>query len=770
MSEPITEPETSGSVTDEYTVTEVSMNTETNATPIQEVEVTETVENIATQPIRVTPEPVVKQADEQPPFVPVENNEDIEDTISDRLEDKSVIDSYKPKFDTEEEPVKKSDPIEREYKFSDTQDDHIGDTGELADTDVMHAFGLDTRKAPERGEAKRIFDEYSFANTDEMEATATDADTTTEMPPVTDDEEEIIADDGDIFDYTDPSQKKDIFDSFRSRYVSTKIRLIMAALFAVVLFVIECLPRFVEGFALFGDEMMTCVVELCLVIACAALAIGRISRSVSLLFRGKMCADTVTFVSTLASFALTLTALVRMYVYDAEPVALYNFSYGVCVFFSVLFEMYGLRRDIYAFKIVSSSEPKSVIAKMTRVERFAEEKELSEYLGDYSDIYRVQKADFVSDFFKKRAEIPSCNGAVGFLALVSIIISAAAYVVTRFVIDGGADVSTGLSNAFMAYWFCAPFAALISFTYPMYIASIRAYTNNSAIVGDITPEKYDNASAIAFEDNDAFPPDRIKIKSVKVFENYRIENVIYYASSVYSLVGGPLATVFKQATLESENSTNVVVRDISDLGIDAFVDEKHIVIGQPSYMESQLFEIMPEVGDEQYEGQTNRRLLYLACGDTVVAKFYIQYNVSSDFLYIARHLFHDGICVSVRSSDPCIDNNILYKNKLDPTQYPIRVIKEHGEEVRKEKISAFQGGIVSVGSKKGIIKTLLLCDRISNVKRINLVIKVMALIFGVAITAGLMIFGMTDKCMPLYTVAYQLFWMLPIFFVSKIYL
>ena len=691
--------------------------------------------------------------------------------FADRMAAEDTIDSYKPA-----EELKNTDDT-GDFDTSEINDDDTGSVSayekDPADSVMMKAFGLDPRNNVEKDDSKKIFNEYSFSSTDEIDdVPGLNTTDTLEIPKerIPEEMSEKPEDEGSAsFEYTEPSQKKDVFAALRQKYMSAKIKMVVAGLFAVLLLVIEALPTLISGFDIFqGNTLAAVIVDLCITICCGALVFGQIAKSLVLFVRGKFNGDTVTLFSFILSFVVSLVAVIAVYTGNSMP--LYNFAFAICAFISILFDFFSLRRDVYSFKIVSANEPKSVLAKLTRVERYAEEKEFGEYMGDYSDIYKVEETDFVSDFFKKRKEIPSCTKALAFLIPLSFIAAIVAAVISATVMQN--DIYISVSNGVMAYWFCAPVIALISFVYPMYLCSMRAYSYSSAIIGDVTPENSDKISVIAFTDSDAFPPERIKIKSVKVFENYHIENVIYFASSVFSKIGGPLATVFKQATLDSINSDNVDIKEITDLGIDAFVEGRHIVIGQPSYMESQCFETMYEAGDEEYEGQTNKRVLYLACDEVVVAKFYIQYNVSADFLYIVRHLCREGICVSVRSSDPCIDNDILYKNKIDPSEIPVRIIKGQGVSEKKESISTSVGSIVSTGSRKGLIKTLLLCDKIMNIRKTNLIVKIVSMIIGMVVT-GILMASMVagdNTVSSLIPAAYQLFWMLPILIVSKIYI
>ena len=214
----------------------------------------------------------------------------------------------------------------------------------------------------------------------------------------------------------------------------------------------------------------------------------------------------------------------------------------------------------------------------------------------------------------------------------------------------------------------------------------------------------ENMSVLAFSDNDVFGNDGVKIKGVKVIANNKIENILYYVSSAFSLVGGPLAELFKQATLEGKVSDNSEIRVLSDNGIDATVDGRHIVVGTPAYMEAQCFKTIYEQGDENFEGRTsNKRILYLACDEEIIAKFYVEYRISADFVYLVKRLSASGICISVRTNDPCLDADVLCRGKFSPEKYPIRMIKGEKADAPENHVEATETGGVSIGSVKNLV-------------------------------------------------------------------
>ena len=257
---------------------------------------------------------------------------------------------------------------------------------------------------------------------------------------------------------------------------------------------------------------------------------------------------------------------------------MYNFAFAVCVFLNTVCIFISLRRDVYSFKVVSSGKVKKVIMRTGVSEnvRTPEEMEFSEYLGDGADVAVIKKTDFVSDFFARRRERPKSTAALKIFLPVCLGVAVIFFFLAKFAMDQ--TVAESFGTAYATFLMTAPFAAFFSYAYPIYLASRRAYTYNSAIVGDKTPEEYENTAVVAFRDEDAFPAGKIKVRGIKIFADRNIENVVYYASSVFSKLGGPLSSVFRQATLNSVNSEDVEIREIANEGVCAMVDGKISVL------------------------------------------------------------------------------------------------------------------------------------------------------------------------------------------------
>lgn len=660
-----------------------------------------------------------------------------EEILENRIEDTSLLDSYEPEI---EEPEELPDDEEAVTEEADAM---------MTDTAMMKAFGIDSHKGTEKDIPKDIFDETAY----------TTLETTAENDSAEEPENE------DPNEYTSFEQNKELFAAYKHKYNSVRIRMAICAVFAVLLFAIEnigifgaSLPSFMQTAAGYAT------VEWALLFVCAVLVCENLISAAKALAKFEFTPDSVLLISFFMSMVTSAVAIFA----GGKDMKMFNFPFAVCVLFCLLASFISVRKEIFTFKIISSRKNKYAVTLMKNGKKSPEAVEFAEHMTEKAQAYSVVNAEFVDGYLARKRERPSSYKKLRILIPVIFAVSVAFGFIFAFVAEAG--VYGSVSGAYAAFLMCAPAAVFLSYELPVYISSVRAYSNASAIIGDVAPEMVEKMAVITLSDNDAFGKDGVRIKGVKVIENNKIENVIHYAYAACSLVGGPLAKVFKQATLDYSEPENVELRVLSDMGIDTMVDGKHIVLGVPQYMDAQCFQTIYETGDEHWEGKTNRRILYLACDEEIIAKFYIEYKVSPDFYYLVKHLSEAGVCVSVRSNDPCIDTEIFYKNKLSPEEYLLKVIKGEKDDTASRRVKAKSTAIVSTGSVKGLVRSILLCDRIRKVSKINFVVKAAAALIG-AVIMGVLIFTDTyTNLWSVYPALFQAFWAIPFYLISKFYI
>ena len=626
-----------------------------------------------------------------------------------------------------------------------------------AKTEQTRAFGVNANAAARNPHAERIamlMDEA--ANADEKMKTTE----TSKSKKVRKEKEPVVR-----YEYTSPMQNEKIESDMKSSFKKVKLRLAISVLLAIVLFLIENIAPIK---ALFPTRFAYITVDWVLAFVCMFLIVDRLGNAFKSFFSRTPEVDCITVLAFIFSVAATAVALI--FESTETVITLYNFPLAVCVFLNLLFVYYRLRRDIYSFAILSSSGDKRAVVLENSEEESLSEAEQS-IIPESSEPVKfgsIKRVNFIDGYFRHGAEVPNAQRSLKIFIPFCLAVSVAFFCCSLWLM--GYTVPESLGVAYATFMICAPGSVFLDYCYPLYLAARRAKNYNSAILCDKTPDVYRDFSMVVFRDTEAIPSGKAKVKSIRLYGDKKIDNAIYYASSIYSAVGGPLAEVFRSAALNSVSSENVQIREISDEGACAMVDGKHIVIGRPSYMEEQCFETMYEAGDDEYDGKTNKRIIYLACDQFIIAKFYIQYSVGADFLNITDRLFSAGLGISVRTADPCLDDGIFYENKIDPEQHAIRISRSCPEGKEEKSIPASRAGIVSVGDVKDLIKALLLCRRLENVRRTKLLLNVVSSVFAVAVMALVLFTGNAVGMHSVYPALYQLFWILPTYFVSKVYL
>ena len=575
--------------------------------------------------------------------------------------------------------------------------------------------------------------------------------------------EEIVEEPEETDNYVSYDQNPEVLQEYKRKYNSVRIRMGVSAFFALLVLVFENIGIFgVQLPDYMSHKAFAVPMEWAVIFISAALCADVLWNALKKLFKFEFEPASVTLFGFIFSAAATMTALFT----ETEP-KFYNFPFTLCVFIGLLSEYFVLRKEIFSFKVLSASKKKYAITLMNSAESAPEAEAFAEHLSKKSQFYRVTEVDFVDGYFAKRKRTPKMYKKLRVVFPIVIVASVAAAVLSIVLKDTG--IYTGLVNGYLTFMMGAPVAVFFANELPMYFGTVNAYSQASAILGDTAPEAMANMSSVSFTDKDIFlPGDSVRIKGVKVIDNNRIDNIIYYATSALELIGGPLAKTFKQASLDNVSPESAELRLVSENGIDAVIDGKHIVLGTYNFMDVQCFTPVKEANDHHWEGKTHKRMLYLACDEKIIAKFYIEYNVNPEFVSIVKRLAKAGICVAIRTNDPCVDSDLFYKNKI-ALENTFKVIKGITTSDEIESVYAGKAGAVSAGSIKGLVKTVVACDRVRNVQKTNFVLKIVATVIGLLgmgfIIATGVSFGMLWS---IYFALYQLLWLVPIYIVSKV--
>ena len=328
------------------------------------------------------------------------------------------------------------------------------------------------------------------------------------------------------------------------------------------------------------------------------------------------------------------------------------------------------------------------------------------------------------------------------------------------------DVKTAFSFGYLAFLLSVPCCSILSFALPFYRASKKAFDDGSAIIGEISLDEYAHANTLSFDDKDVFPSYGVRVKSIKVFGENRIDMVLYNAASVFKKIGGPLADVFDTATHDLGNSEDMEIIDIAKDGIESLIDGRHVYIGKASYVKAKGYVPTVEPEDDDLETSGEASIMYMVIDDDVAAKMYVQYTIDPDFEYALRSLYKAGICIGIKTLDPNVDDKLL-GSKVKITKYPVRILRCNSLEEATTAQDEADSGVVSKNGPRSLLSAFVLCSKVLLANKTNITVKVLSVAFSVVLMAFFLIFGKIVAIPSLFVALYQIFWMVPVFLFSR---
>ena len=568
-------------------------------------------------------------------------------------------------------------------------------------------------------------------------------------------------------EYSDPVEKGEIAEKYRKRNRWAVGRLLCGLVLTMLLFFYENLP--VIGYQLSGVfdpavyPVIYIMMDLQILLLLAALCYRHIFSGLFSLLRMRPTTDCVSTVMIVLGIASAIYAASTV-TPGVEPVLL-SFPAALCLLFTIIHEFMTVRREIFSFNIVSTDQPKYVMRRLSTRDSLMESEALADSLqDDEGDIIKIQKTDFVDGYFWRTNHAANGDGSmIGVILLVSVLLA----VVGGIYAAVSANPSGPFAVAFAVLEAAMPAAMVIVGCYPMYRANRAAYENQSTILGEASAEEYSGVSVISFDDISVFPSTNVKVRNVKLYNNSRIDKVLYYAASVFAKTGGPLADVFEVATMEIGHSDDVEILGAETGCVESMVGDKHIMFGRADALERIGIGIPADVVAEDADLSGDCSAMYMIYQHKLVAKMIVHYIIDPDFEYILRQLTGSGMGVCVKTFDPNIDDEMIQR-QIRPGKYLLRVIKYRNTAEILKYASRADGGIVSREGTKALLQTISSCDKILSARKTGYVISALAAVLSAVVMAIVLISGMFPMFYSAYLAAIQLFWLIPVVVTTKI--
>ena len=622
------------------------------------------------------------------------------------------------------------------------------------DIDLMTAFGMDdeTRQSLDRADADRL----------QAELDARGSDSYVDMVAKT--KEKSVR--RQRSEYVSPSQNKEIFAEYKQNYNVCVWKLIAGFLLLVLSFLYENGPALgismPDVFSPDAYQTIYVLIDFQFVLLACGLVWRPMWAGLGTALRKQPSVGTVTGIAFLITLIHTVLTLVLA---PAATIHLYFFPVVFTAFFQQVFELFTLKREIMSFKIASSKKIKYCVEPLDRKDARQELETFAEYLPDAPEMYKVRRSAFVDGFYDRCDSYPRYQRVLRILIPLAIICGLA-FAAANYIMSS--DLYTALTTGFVCCMMILPASAAIAFGLPGYRASRLAYNIDSAIIGECSPAEYSNATVVSFTDRDVFPAWGVKVRSVKVYGNNRIDHIIFNAASIFAKLGGPLADVFRIATAEIGRSEDIEIRRVEENGIEAAVSGRTVIIGKASYMTRYGYKITLTAEEEEMEQSYDTSILFMAYETEMAAKMFIQYSVDDGFETILKELYRQGMCVAIKTSDPNINDGMVAA-KINLSRYPVKVLRQNGDEATdgcgNVNLAADRtsSGVISKSSAKSVLQTLAMCDKVLRCIKRNTTLKLLSIFFGMAIVAVMVVLSFPITFASALIVVYHLLFMIPMY-------
>lgn len=414
-----------------------------------------------------------------------------------------------------------------------------------------------------------------------------------------------------------------------------------------------------------------------------------------------------------------------------------------------------------AFCVVASKKTKYACRELDR--NVEEAAAFENYLDEDSVIVTVGKSSFVEGFFKKIQKIPYTSKCSFKRICTALCVSAVFGVVYGFI---SADLYSGICGFTVVSLMSLPVSTLLMTALPFFNASSKLYETQTAFIGEAVCDAYDDTNVISFDDTEVFNPKAVKVSSIKTYGDNRIDKVIVYMARIFDEAKGPLSYVFANSVQDIDEAVGKArIEHFYSGGIKASIDERVVLVGTGEYMLENEFVPVEDNIDETFTGSMGS-IMYMAIDGTLAAKFYIKYSVNTEFEKTLRAFYDAGVCVAVKTLDPCVTTELV-SGFLKGSNYPFAVVNKGSEGTQMSAVSEkTDGTVVSLSGVHNFIKGFIKADKLRNIYRTNSVFTAIASVLGFVISALAVVLLDNLVAGVFFMVVLQFIWCLPLMIVS----
>ena len=543
-------------------------------------------------------------------------------------------------------------------------------------------------------------------------------------------------------EYTKLSDPKKIFGAFNADRLRLLLELFGTVIFAALLFLFENITIFnipVSGvFNGVTSPALHSAVSLALLIVCAAFSYRRIFGGILMAFGRKRAGNpaiALTFV------AVVLYDIIIIIFSPADGAILYNFPVALGLLFDVASDLMEYKQQRTVFSCLNSKDSGELYG-------------FCDHRIDNSRKTSVsaRKISFIEGYFRHMGR---CKSNIGLLVIFIAVAIVGALIATAAAVF---DIPLGKSlSAFAAVFaFASPMSYFFGRAWQKLLMTFALNGESSGVIGEPSDEQL-NVDYVVFDDRDALPSSCADIVNFKVFDNFNINDTLYFVNSLFSAVGGPLSEKLREISENVNVSKAVKLTGAADHYVEAVVDgDIKVSAGSYSALVQRGYNVPWDNSGENgvFENST---FMYTAINGTVCARFCVKYLVSNDFVSIANTLASEGLGVKIRTLDPNIDRGLLFS--IFGEQINSGIIRE--PQIDLPKNSSAVTAVFSRGNIKGLAEALVCAKRMKRIDAAMNVTSIVQVIIGILMSAALFFCGAPASWMSVAAAVMQLTCVIP---------
>lgn len=409
------------------------------------------------------------------------------------------------------------------------------------------------------------------------------------------------------------------------------------------------------------------------------------------------------------------------------------------------------------FKFITAKSP-AYAAKIFNDEETAR-KMLSGTTAAHSVVAYQHETDFLSDFLKISYAPDPSEEICGKLAPITLVSSVFVGIIYGIIYKSFIGALTALA---VMCCISIPLVALLTGNVPLKLLCNNTLKSNAMLSGYPSIRQFCDSNAVMVNASDLYPKGSIKLKHIKYFAEYRVEEAMLSAITIMQKANSPLYNVFSDSLAENKNSLPKVESILYEdkLGLVGWVGGERVLIGNRNLLDR--FHIyIEDAADETRYKNNGYDVTYIACSGQLIAMVVTKYHADEKVKDVLARAQKSGLCMLVSTSDSNITQDKLSAD-FELYYRTIKVLNTGFSNTcaqvceRKEETS--RAYLATRGDFTSLVHAVTGAITYKQNLTIGLIIQIFGLILGVLLSATMVLYASVSILGIIEMLLYMLFW------------